>query len=171
MQVKIFTDTLVKTMVEPRRRCYSLPTVDLRKKAVGGIVYVTVISASKLSRNSFKGNPSRRQQGCNTDGFLEEQLINTKDLRTFVEVELEELTRRTDVRPGSFPRWDSTFNMVLHEDTGTLRFHLYECNPGSVKYDYLASCEIKVVQTISTNSYKLLTDIIIDVKLWEFRPS
>ncbi|KAB1212519.1 Synaptotagmin-5 [Morella rubra] len=29
---KVFTDTLVKTMVEPRRRCYSLPAIELRKK-------------------------------------------------------------------------------------------------------------------------------------------
>ncbi|CAK7349717.1 unnamed protein product [Dovyalis caffra] len=124
--VKVFTDTLVKTMVEPRRRCYSLPAVDLRKKAVGGIVYVSVISASKLSKSNL------------IDHF------DDKDLQTFVEVELGQLTRRTDVRPGSSPRWDSTFNMVLHEETGTLRLHLYNCPPNSMKYDYLASCEIKM---------------------------
>uniref|UniRef100_A0A5B6ZN48 Synaptotagmin-5-like n=1 Tax=Davidia involucrata TaxID=16924 RepID=A0A5B6ZN48_DAVIN len=139
--VKIFTDTLVKTMVEPRRRCHYLPPVDLRKKAVSGILYVTVISASNL-----KGSPCRRQQSSMIDGSLEEQLDN-KDLQTFVEVELEELTRRTDARLGSSPRWDSTFNMVLHEDTGILRFHLYECTPYSVKYDYPTSCEIKMKYT------------------------
>ncbi|KAI6674210.1 hypothetical protein NL676_002116 [Syzygium grande] len=131
--VKILTDTLGKTMVEPR----------LRKKAVGGIIYVKVVSASKLSRSALRGSPSRRQHSFTTNGTLEEHL-DDKDLRTFVEVELEELTRRTDVKTGSTPRWDSTFNMVLHEDAGILRFHLYECTPNSVKYDYLASCEIKV---------------------------
>ncbi|XP_057952419.1 synaptotagmin-5 [Malania oleifera] len=140
--VKLFTETLVKTMVEPRRRCYSLPSVELRKKAVGGIIYVTVFSANRLSRSSLRGSPPRKQQSYTTDGSSEH--LNGRDLQTFVEVELEELTRRTDVKPGSSPRWDSTFNMVLHEDTGTLRFHLYECTPGSVKYDYLASCEIKM---------------------------
>ncbi|XP_034673142.1 synaptotagmin-5 isoform X2 [Vitis riparia] len=141
--VKLFTDTLARTMVEPRRRCYSLPAVDLRKKAVGGVVYVTVISASKLSRSSLKGSPLRRQQSCSIDGTSEEHL-DDKYLQTFVEVELGELTRRTDVRVGSSPRWDSLFNMILHEDTGTLRFHLYESTPSNVKYDYLASCEIKM---------------------------
>ncbi|KAI9088049.1 hypothetical protein K1719_030026 [Acacia pycnantha] len=140
---KLFTDTLVKTMVEPRRRCISLPAVDLRKKAVGGIIHVKVISANKLSRSCFKGNPSRRQPNGTSNGFSENN-SDDKDLQTFVEVELEELTRRTDVRLGPTPRWDATFNMVLHDNTGILRFNLHECPPGSVKYDYLASCEIKM---------------------------
>ncbi|XP_043812421.1 synaptotagmin-5 isoform X4 [Manihot esculenta] len=141
--VKILTETLVKTMVEPRRRCYSLPAVDLRKKAVGGVIHVTVISASKISSTSFRGSPSRRQQNYSANGSLEEH-FDDKDLQTFVEVELEQLTRRTGVKPGSSPRWDSTFNMILHEETGILRFHLYNSNPSSVKCDYLASCEIKM---------------------------
>ncbi|XP_058193725.1 synaptotagmin-5-like [Rhododendron vialii] len=141
--VKLSTDTLVKTMVEPRRLCLSLPSVDLRKEAVGGIIYVTVISASKLSKSNLKGSLSKRQHISTMDGRLEECHDN-KDMLTFVEVELEELTRKTNVKPGSSPKWDSTFNMVLHENTGILRFHLYECTPGSVKYDYLTSCEIKV---------------------------
>ncbi|XP_022725348.1 synaptotagmin-5-like isoform X2 [Durio zibethinus] len=140
--VKLLTDTLAKIMVEPRRQCFSLPAVDLRKKAIGGIIYVTVISASKLSRSSLKGSPSRRQPSFAVDGLQEH--FDDKDLQTFVEVELGELTRRTDVRPGSSPQWDSTFNMVLHDNTGTVRFHLYERTPGSVKYDYLASSEIKM---------------------------
>ncbi|KAE8124923.1 hypothetical protein FH972_019762 [Carpinus fangiana] len=141
--VKLFNDTLVKTMVEPRRRCYSLPSVELRKTTVGGIIYVTVISASKLSRSCLRGNLSRKQQSSFTNGTLEEQPV-VKDLQTFAEVELEELTRRTAVRSGSSPTWNSTFNMVLHEESGTIRFHLYESTPNNVKYDYLASCEIKM---------------------------
>ncbi|XP_057472907.1 uncharacterized protein LOC130761430 isoform X1 [Actinidia eriantha] len=141
--VKLVTDTLVKTMVEPRRRCFTLPPVDLMKKVTGAIIYVTVISASKLSRSNLKGSIARRQQSLMMDGRSEDCHDN-KDMLTFVEVELEDLTRKTYVRPGSCPKWDSTFNMVLHEDTGILRFHLYECPPGSVKYDYLTSCEIKV---------------------------
>lgn len=138
---KLFTDTLVKTMVEPRRRCFTLPAVDLRKKAVGGIIYVRVISANKLSSSSFKA--SRRQQSGSTNGSSED-VSDDKDLHTFVEVEIEELTRRTDVRLGSTPRWDAPFNMVLHDNTGTLRFNLYECIPNNVKCDYLGSCEIKL---------------------------
>lgn len=130
-------------MVEPRRRSLFLPAVDLRKRAVGGIIYVKVISASKLSRSCMRGSPSRREQSYPANGSSEEHFVDN-DLRTFVEAELGQLTRRTDVRPGSSPTWDATFNMVLHEETGTLRLHLYNCPPGSVKYDYLASCEIKV---------------------------
>ncbi|XP_022924106.1 synaptotagmin-5-like [Cucurbita moschata] len=141
--VKFFTDTLVRTMVEPRRRCFSLPPVDLRKKAVGGIIYVTVISARKLYRSSLKGSPTRRQQSHSSNGSFGEHL-NDKDLQTFVEVELEKLSRKTDARSGSDPQWNATFNMILHEDTGTLRFHLYEYNPSHVKHDYLASCEVKM---------------------------
>ncbi|KAJ8753698.1 hypothetical protein K2173_026374 [Erythroxylum novogranatense] len=140
--VKIATETLVKTMVEPRRRCFSLPVVDLWKKAAGGIVHVTVISASKLSGSHLKGSPSRKQFYLRA-GSSEEH-VDIEDLHTFVEVELGQLTRRTNIRPGSSPTYDSTFNMILHEDTGILRFQLYNCTPGSVKYDFVGSCEIKI---------------------------
>ncbi|TYG43108.1 hypothetical protein ES288_D12G311100v1 [Gossypium darwinii] len=140
--VKLLTDTLAKTMVEPRRQCFSLSAVDLRKKAVGGIVYVTVISGNKLSRSSLKGSPSRRQPSSGVDGLREHS--DDKDLQTFVEVELGKLTRRTNVRPGSSPQWDSTFNMILHDNTGIVRFHLFEHTPGRMMCDYLASCEIKM---------------------------
>ncbi|KAL3512244.1 hypothetical protein ACH5RR_024961 [Cinchona calisaya] len=141
--VKLVTDTISKRMVEPRRNCLALPPVDLYKKAVGGVLYVTVVSASKLSGSNLRGSPMKRQQSSGIDGYKEDY-IDSKELRTFVEVELEELTRRTNERQGSSPRWDSTFNMVLHENTGVVRFNLYECNPGSVKYDYLTSCEVKI---------------------------
>ncbi|XP_015966672.1 synaptotagmin-5 [Arachis duranensis] len=139
---KLFTDTLVKTMVEPRRRCFTLPAVDLRKKAVGGIIYIRVISASKLSRSCFKGG-SRRPQNGTTNSFSVDS-FDDKDLQTFVEVEVGDLIRRTDVRLGSTPRWDAPFNMVLHDNTGNLRFNLYESHPNNIKCDYLASCEIKM---------------------------
>ncbi|CAM8926871.1 unnamed protein product [Rhodiola kirilowii] len=138
--VKILTDTLAKTMVEPRRRCFSLPTVDLRKKVSGGIIYVTVVSASKLPRTGSKGSPSKRRSsnGCSEDNHDDEETS------MFVEVELEELTRRTDMRAGSSPRWDSIFNMLLHDDTGTVRFNLYQCTRSSVNYQYISSCEVKM---------------------------
>ncbi|CAI8585225.1 unnamed protein product [Vicia faba] len=56
----LFTDTLVKTMKEPRRCCFTLPVVDLRKKVVGNVIYIRVILTNKLSTSSF--NPSSRQQ-------------------------------------------------------------------------------------------------------------
>lgn len=141
--VKLISDTLAKTMVEPRRRCLFLPPVDLYKKAVGGILHVTVVSGSRLSRSNLKGSPSRNHINSTVDGSVDDQ-PNNKDLRTFVEVEVEELTRKTVVQPGSHPVWNSTFNMVLHDDAGFVKFNLYECSPGSVKYDYLTSCEVKM---------------------------
>ncbi|KAL2543887.1 C2 domain-containing protein [Forsythia ovata] len=141
--VKLATDTLNKRMVEPRRQCLALPASDLQKKAVGGVLYIKGLSASKLCRSSWKGSPSRRQKSSVIDSHEEDELEN-KELQTFVEIELEELTRRTNVRTGSNPKWDSTFNLILHDNAGILKFHLYECTPGSVKYDYLTSCEIKM---------------------------
>ncbi|KAK7398912.1 hypothetical protein VNO78_10086 [Psophocarpus tetragonolobus] len=140
---KLFTDTLVKTMVEPRRRCFSLPVVNLRKTAVGGIIYVSVISANKIPRSSFKSSPSLRQQNSTSNGCSESNL-DDKDLQTFVEVEVEELTRRTGLSRGSNPTWDTTFNMVLHDNTGIVRLNLYELPSSGIKCDHLASCEIKM---------------------------
>lgn len=161
--VKVINDSLAKTMVEPRRRCYSMPAVDLYKKAVGGTLYVTVISASKLS----KDNCARSQQ-CHNNGFVEEN--HCPLMQTFVEVELEELTRRTGVKSGTGPKWDSTHNMVLHDDTGIVKFHLYECTSGSVNYVYLTSCEIKMkyVADDSTMFWAVGADSSIIVKHAEF---
>ncbi|XP_024992068.1 extended synaptotagmin-1 [Cynara cardunculus var. scolymus] len=142
--VKLCSDTLNKTMVEPRRRCLSLPPVDLRKKAVGGVLHVTVVSAGKLSRSSFKGSRTNRQQSSTIDASVLENHEIGKDFHTFVEVELEDLTRKTLELAGPNPTWDSTFNMILHDDAGILKFNLYECCPDSVNYDYLASCEVKL---------------------------
>ncbi|MFS7962077.1 putative C2 domain, synaptotagmin-like mitochondrial-lipid-binding domain, C2 domain superfamily [Helianthus anomalus] len=141
--VKLCNDSLNKTMVEPRRRCLYLPAVDLRKKAVGGVIHVTVVTAGSLSRNSFK-----RRSRINDDGsvVVADNHNDTmgKDFHTFVEVELEDLTRRTLEVAGPNPTWDSTFNMVLHDDAGVLKFNLYECCSDSLNYDYLATCEIKL---------------------------
>lgn len=168
LQVKLFTDTLDKTMVEPCRQCHPLPFIELRKKAVAGIIYVTVISANKLSRSNLKGSPSRRQESSLIDGRLEECRDNN-NLQTFVEVELEELTRRTSVGHGSSPKWDSTFNMSLHDDKGILKFNLYERNQGSVKYDYLTRCEIKVFTSVmlALVSDRIVTNIDI-IKIRSF---
>ncbi|KAI3802293.1 hypothetical protein L1987_30423 [Smallanthus sonchifolius] len=100
-----------------------------------------------------------------------------KDFHTFVEVELEDLTRRTLEVAGPNPTWDSTFNMVLHDDTGILKFHLYECCPDSLNYDYLASCEIKgpgrgepvrvsVTEFVGINSAKL--KVKLTLKEWQY---
>lgn len=122
---------------------------------------MTVMSASKLSGSNLKGSPPRRQQSSAIDDNTEEQYLDNKDLQTFVEVELEELSRRTDMKPGSSPRWNSTFNMAVHEDNGIIRFHLYQCTPGSVKYDYLTSCEVKVSSLIILISNFYLFDVIV----------
>ncbi|XXG83764.1 hypothetical protein AAC387_Pa10g1447 [Persea americana] len=143
--VKVFTDTLVKTMVEPRRRCYPLSPVDLRKNSVGGVLSVTVVSASNLVGSSginIKGSLSERRQ--NSTGNCSLGSSGSRTLQTFIEVEIGELTRRTDVCQGTSPWWDATFNMVFHDNAGILRFHLYNQGASSVKYDYLTGCEVKV---------------------------
>ncbi|KAK1301656.1 hypothetical protein QJS10_CPB12g00356 [Acorus calamus] len=141
--VKIFTETLVKIMVEPRRMCFSLPAVDIKKKAIGGVLSVTVLSANNLAQSTMKASNSGGRQNSIVNGSFSRN-ANDRELQTFVEVELGELTRSTSVGQGSSPRWDSTINMVLHGDTGILKFNLYEWIPSSVKYDYLTSCEIKL---------------------------
>ncbi|KAL0393415.1 UNVERIFIED_CONTAM: Multiple C2 and transmembrane domain-containing protein 1 [Sesamum latifolium] len=141
--IKLATDTLNKRLVEPRRQCLALPAEDLQKKAIGGILYVTVLSASKLSASNLKGCASTKHINSSEDSYTDDR-VNRKELQTFLEIELGELTRRTDVRAGSSPKWDTTFNLILHDNAGILRFHLYERTLGNVKYDYLTSCEIKM---------------------------
>lgn len=138
--VKILTETLNKKMVEPRRGCFSLPATDLHKTAIGGIIYVTVVSGNNLNRRILRGSPSKSSEiGEGSSGNS-----SSKPVQTFVEVELEQLSRRTEMKSGPNPAYQSTFNMILHDNTGTLKFNLYENNPGSVRYDSLASCEVKV---------------------------
>ncbi|BAB01103.1 unnamed protein product [Arabidopsis thaliana] len=138
--VKILTETLNKKMVEPRRGCFSLPATDLHKTAIGGIIYVTVVSGNNLNRRILRGSPSKSSEiGEGSSGNS-----SSKPVQTFVEVELEQLSRRTEMKSGPNPAYQSTFNMILHDNTGTLKFNLYENNPGSVRYDSLASCEVKM---------------------------
>ncbi|CAL9059145.1 uncharacterized protein LOC135651753 isoform X1 [Musa acuminata AAA Group] len=141
--VKLFTETIAKIMVEPRRHCYSLPPVDLRKKATGGLLSVTVVSASNLGRNNLKSSTSGTRQSTIVSSHLSGNL-GKKALKTFVEVEVGDLTRRTSVSEGLNPRWDATFNMILHGETGILKFHLYEWDQSGVRLNYLTSCEIKM---------------------------
>lgn len=144
-QVKILTETLNKKMVEPRRGCFSLPATDLHKTAVGGIIYVTVVSGCNLHRSVLRGSPSRSSDIGDGSSRNSSSSSSSKPVQTFVEAELEQLSRRTEMRSGPNPAYQSTFNMILHDNTGTLKFNLYENNPGSVRYDSLASCEVKVI--------------------------
>ncbi|XP_044974425.1 extended synaptotagmin-1 [Hordeum vulgare subsp. vulgare] len=139
--VKLLTETIAKTMVEPRRLCFSLPPVDLKKQAVGGVLSVTVVSASNLGRKSRTNELANHQSssGNTTPGTP----LNRK-AHTFIEVEVGTLTRKTTTCEGPNPTWNSTFNMVLHGETGFVKFLLYELDSDGVKYNYLTSCEIKV---------------------------
>jgi Ca2+-dependent lipid-binding protein len=136
MQVKLLTETIGKTMVEPRRLCFSLPAVDLRKQAVGGVLSVTVVSASNLVRSTANRESS--------NGGAMSGIADNKVSQTFVEVELGNLMRKTSTSKGLNPTWNSTFNMVLHGETGIVKFILYELDSGGVKFNFLTSCEIKV---------------------------
>ncbi|KAE9588223.1 hypothetical protein Lal_00002845 [Lupinus albus] len=166
---KLFVDSLVKNMVEPRRRCIPLSAVVLRKKVVGCIIYIKVVSANKLCRNCFKVYRKQQNGTATTSGFSENS-FDDKDLQTFVEAEVGELTRRTDARLGSTPRWDTPFNMVLHDSKGIVRFNLYESHPSCAKCDYLASCEIKIrhVEDDSTILWAIGPDSGVIVKQAQF---
>ncbi|KAI0492503.1 hypothetical protein KFK09_026776 [Dendrobium nobile] len=141
--VRILTETLAKMMVEPRRACFSLPSKDLRKKAVGGLISVTVVSASNLNLNSVKRNIDESPESSIVSSQSSVSLGNQIE-QTFIEVELGNLSRKTNFSRSSNPTWNSVFNLVMHGDTGIIRFHLCEGGPSSVKLNYLSSCEIKM---------------------------
>jgi hypothetical protein len=128
-------------MVEPRRLCFSLPPVDLKKQAVGGVLSVTVVSASNLGKKSTATELGNQQSlsGSTTSGIADKKVVHA-----FVEVEVGSLMRKTDTSEGPNPTWNSTFNMVLHGETGVVKFLLYELDSDGVKFNYLTSCEIKV---------------------------
>lgn len=165
-QEKLFIDTLNRTMVEPRRRCFSLPAVDLKKKAVGGIFSVTIVSARDLAKldqresryysseklangdgsghgksNGSSGSSHSSNGSHGTSGSGNKR---SEKLR-FVEISCEDLTRRTGMQSGSFPHvWNETYDMVLHDNVGNVHINVYEQGHNNVKYDFLGSCEIKV---------------------------
>ncbi|XP_020592907.1 synaptotagmin-5 [Phalaenopsis equestris] len=141
--VKILTETLARMMVEPRRACFSLPSRDLRKKAVGGLLSVTVVSVSNLHVNSVKRNSVESPQ-CSLASSQSSADFGNQIEQTFIEVELGSLSRKTNFSRGSNPAWNSVFNLLMHGDSGIIRFHLYDGGPDSVKLNYLSSCEIKL---------------------------
>ncbi|XP_051137774.1 synaptotagmin-5-like isoform X2 [Andrographis paniculata] len=141
--VKLAVSTLNKRMVEPRRQCLTLPAKDLHKKALVGALHVAVISANKLSVAALKSSASMKQTKSSPDTLTEDH-IGPQELQTFLEIELGELTRRTSARPGSNPKWDAEFNLILHDSAGTLKFNLYAYDPGSVRYNFLTSCEVRM---------------------------
>ncbi|CAK9876092.1 unnamed protein product [Sphagnum jensenii] len=133
----LLIDTLNHTMVEPRRRCYPLPSVDLKKKAVGGILSVTVVSAQNLLREQSElGRDNNNSNGS----------LGRKSQGKFVEIACEDLMRKTRMQGGGLsPVWDETIEMVLHDNTGTVHFNVYEQGPNNnVKFDFIGSCEVKI---------------------------
>ncbi len=157
-QEKLFIDTVNRTMVEPNRRCYGLPAVNLKKHAVGGILSVTVVSAHGLTRirhedsrgesrssGSSSGHGSSNHTSSNNGGGGSH---NGRVRKKFVEITCEDLTRKTHLQDGgTSPVWNETIDMVLHDNTGTVHLNVYEQGPNNVKYDFLGSCEIKVTTT------------------------
>lgn len=152
-------------MVEPRRRCFSLPAVDLKKKAVGGIFSVTIVSAretdeldhresryysnEKLANADASGransNGSSGSTGSSHGSHGSSGSGNRKPER-FVEIQCEDLTHKTGMQSGAYPHvWNETYDMVFHDNVGTVHVNVYEKpRQNSVKYDFLGSCEIKV---------------------------
>lgn len=130
-QTKLFTETLNKQLVEPRRGCFTLPVEEQKKGAVGGVVSVTIISAKRL-----------KDRVANNDEIKD--ALGSSVFKTFVEVEIKNLTRRTEAVTGPDLEWDQEFNMYMHGESDIIKLNLCECATDSVKCEYLASCEIKV---------------------------
>ncbi|KAG0629915.1 hypothetical protein M758_1G138800 [Ceratodon purpureus] len=152
-------------MVEPRRRCFSLPAVDLKKKAVGGIFSVTIVSARDLAKLDHResryysnenlanadasgranSNGSSGSSGSSHGSHGSSGSGHRKPER-FVEIQCEDLTRKTGMQSGAYPHvWNETYDMVFHDNVGTVHVNVYEKpRQNSVKYDFLGSSEIKV---------------------------
>lgn len=162
----MFVDTLNRTMVEPRRRCFALPSVDLKKHAVGGLLSVVVVSAQNVAKletrdsrtphqmeKAVHGNGSSHgshgSHGSHASSNGNSHGSGTgrhgKSGSKFVELTCEDLTRKTNLQAGGvYPVWNEAFDMVLHDNTGTVHLSVYEQGSNNVKYDYLGCCEIKV---------------------------
>ncbi|EFJ29672.1 plant synaptotagmin [Selaginella moellendorffii] len=129
---KLLLDTLNRTMVEPRMRCFSLPVRDSKKRVTGGVLSVSVLTAANIPRPE---NSSRMTAGdrysSNGSSFS----------GTFVELTLGNLSRRTGTSPKS--TWDAPITMVFHGSEATLHLNVYEQRFQSVKSDFLGTCEIK----------------------------
>jgi hypothetical protein len=112
--------------------------VDLKKKAVGGILSVTLVSARNLLREGS-------ELGRDSNGSP----LDRKSLGNFVEIACEDLMRKTRMQGGGLsPVWDETIDMVLHDNTGTVHFNVYEQGPNNnVKFDFIGSCEVKVINS------------------------
>ncbi|GJN37587.1 hypothetical protein PR202_gb26560 [Eleusine coracana subsp. coracana] len=123
--VKLLTETIVKTMVEPRRLCFSLPSVDLRKRAVGGVLSVTVVSASNIGRSS---NTNEVGNHRSSSGRTMSGIADSTVSQTLVEVEIGSLMRKTNTSKGPNPTWNSTFNML----TVSLVLKEWQFSDGSV---------------------------------------
>lgn len=149
---KLFSDTLMRTMVEPQRRVFPLPATTIKKRATGGVISVTVLSAQSLTfMGNFKGQSERRLSGVGSGNLAGG--VSTRQMATFVEVTLEGLTRSTRVLEHSgCPTWNESFSMILHESAGTVRFNVYERGSSNVKYDFLGSCEVKVKYVVDGSS-------------------
>ncbi|KAJ8480320.1 hypothetical protein OPV22_024047 [Ensete ventricosum] len=106
---KLFPQTIAKIMVKPRHHCCSLPPVDLRRKSTGGVLSVTVVSASNLGRNSMKSSNSETRQSTIVSSHLSGNL-EKKALKTFVEVEVGDITKRASAsEDGTVEAEGSTF--------------------------------------------------------------
>ena len=56
-------------MVEPQCKCISLPAVNLKKSAIGGILSVTVVSANNIVRSNLKGATLEKQLNSHAGNY------------------------------------------------------------------------------------------------------
>jgi hypothetical protein len=160
-------------MVEPERICFPLAAVSMKKRATGGVICVSVIlaenvrpqyerrsytSSSGSSHGKLRMNGSglgSAKQSANGSGSPEEGSF-TRQMNTYVEVNLEGLTRSTQtVKHSGSPKWGETFHMVLHDNVGTIHFNIYEHYSSIIKDDHYGTCGVKVSHLLLASSCAL----------------
>ncbi|KAJ7538397.1 hypothetical protein O6H91_11G046200 [Diphasiastrum complanatum] len=144
---KLLIDTLNRTLVEPRRKCFSLPAVDYKKHAVGGILSVTIIKAKNLTRDTSGSRSGLGEKRTLSNGSSHQIGSGSYEIHgAFVELILDELTRKTGTSEenDSSPTWNQTIDMLLHGDSGTLQLNLFGQGSNNMKFDFLGSCQIKI---------------------------
>ncbi|KAJ7294164.1 hypothetical protein O6H91_Y274600 [Diphasiastrum complanatum] len=144
---KLLIETLNRTLVEPRRKCFSLPPVDYKKHAVGGTLSVTIVKARNLTRVTSGSKSSLGEKRSFSSGTNHQTGSGSYGVRgAFVELTLDELIRKSKASEenGMSPTWNETIEMAFHGNSGTLHLNLYGRGSNHMKVDFLGTCQVKM---------------------------
>eukprot|EP00250_Pteridium_aquilinum_P006892 c16719_g1_i2 orf=702-3128(-) len=141
---RIMLAILAKTMVEPQRRCFSFPAVNLQKHVSGAIISVTIVSGNNLGANRSSSNKLYKSSSSSRN--KDDIYVIENNKRKFVEVRLDNVTRKTKgcQSGGLSPIWDETFDLILDGSTGSIYVTVFEQSSDHVKLCCLGRCKVKV---------------------------